>query len=44
MDLLQEAPTYPPPPEPCEARFITDGRTLSHVFWSVDKKHPLTVL
>ncbi len=26
------------PPEPCEARFITDAHTLFHVFWTVDKK------
>ncbi len=27
MDLLQKAFIYPP--EPCEARFITDARTLT---------------
>ncbi len=30
------------PPEPCEARFITDVRALFHIYWTVDKKHPLT--
>ncbi len=39
MDLLQE--TFIHPPEPCEARFITDTRTLLHIFWTVDKKPPL---
>ncbi len=38
MDSLQEAFIHPP--EPCEARFITDARTLFHIFWTVDKKHP----
>ncbi len=32
------------PPEPCEAHFITNARILFHVFWTVDKKHPLTQL
>ncbi len=40
MDSLQEAFIHPP--EPCEARFIMDAHTLFHVFWTVDKKHPLT--
>ncbi len=40
MDSLQEAFIHPL--EPCEERFITDARTLFHVFWTVDKKHPLT--
>ncbi len=30
------------PPEPCEARIITDACALFHVFWTVDKKHLLT--
>ncbi len=42
MDLLQEAFIHPQ--EPCEAHFITDAYTLFHVFWTVDKKHPLTPL
>ncbi len=40
MDSLQEAFIHPP--EPCEACFITDTSALFHVFWIVDKKHPLT--
>ncbi len=36
MDVLQEALIHPT--EPNEARFITDARTLFHVFWTVDKK------
>ncbi len=36
MDTLQEAFIHPP--EPCDARFITDARTLFQVFWTVDKK------
>ncbi len=42
MDSLQEAFIHLP--EPCEAHFITDARTLFHVFWTVDKKHLLTPL
>ncbi len=42
MDSLQEAFIHPP--EQCEGRFITDACTLFHVFWTVDKKHPLTPL
>ncbi len=42
MDSLQEAFIHPP--EPRKARFITDARTLFHIFWIVDKKHPLTPL
>ncbi len=30
MDSLQEAFIHPP--EPCEACFITDARTLFHIF------------
>ncbi len=40
MDSLQEAFIHPPPPEPCDD-FIKDARTLFHVFWTVDKKHPI---
>ncbi len=40
IDSLQEAFNHPP--EPCEACFIMDVHTLFHVFWTVDKKHPLT--
>ncbi len=40
MDSLQEAFIHPP--EPCEARFIMDARTLFHVFWTVENKHSLT--
>ncbi len=42
MDSLQEAFIHPP--EPCEGHFITDAHALFHVFWTVDKKHPLTPL
>ncbi len=42
MDSLQEAFIHSP--EPCEGHFITDARTLFHVFLTVDKKHPLTPL
>ncbi len=35
MDSLQEAFIHPP--EPCEARFITDARTLFDYFWTVEK-------
>ncbi len=42
MDSLHEALIHPP--EPNEARFITDARTLFHVFWTVDKKHQLNPL
>ncbi len=40
MDSLKEAFIHPP--EPSETRFIMDACTLFHVFWTVDKKHPLT--
>ncbi len=40
MDSLQEAFIHPA--EPCEERFVTDARTLFHVFWTVDNKHLLT--
>ncbi len=33
MDSLQEAFIHPP--EPCEARFFMDSRTLFYVFWTV---------
>ncbi len=42
MDLLQEAFIHPP--EPCEARFITDARTLLNMFWTVEQKHPPTAM
>ncbi len=42
MDSLQEAFIHPP--ELREGCFITDARTLFHVFWTVDNKHPLTPL
>jgi len=29
------------PPEPCEAHFIMDARTLFDVFWSVEKNNHL---
>ncbi len=32
------------PPEPCEACFITDAHALFHVFWTVDKKHPIILI
>ncbi len=32
------------PPELCEARFITDARTLFDVFWTVEQKHPPTAM
>ncbi len=35
MDSPREA--FIRTPEPCEERFITDARTLFHVFWTVDK-------
>ncbi len=35
MDSLQEAFIHPP--EPREARFITDPRALFHVFWNIEK-------
>ncbi len=38
MDSLQEAFIHPP--EPCEARFITDALTLFHVSWTVEQKTP----
>ncbi len=38
MDSLQEAFIHPP--ELCEARFITDARTLFDYFWTVEQKHP----
>ncbi len=44
MDSLQEAFIHPPPPEPCEARFIMNARSLFHVFWTVDEKHLLIPL
>ncbi len=42
MDSLQEAFIHPP--EPCEARFIMDARTLFDVFWTVEQKHPPTAM
>ncbi len=37
MDSLQGA--FMHPPEPCEARFIVDARTLFHVFRTGSRKH-----
>ncbi len=31
-------------PEPCEARFIMDARTLFNMFWTVKQKHPPTAM
>ncbi len=31
-------------PEPCEARFIMDARTLFDVLWTVQQKHPPTAM
>ncbi len=42
MDSLQEA--FIQPPEPCEAHFIMDARTLFDVFWTVEQKHPTTAM
>ncbi len=42
MDSLQEAFNHAP--EPCEARFIMDVRTLFDVFWTVEQKHPPTAV
>ncbi len=42
MDSLQEAFIHPS--EPCEECFIMDVRALFHIFWTVDKKHPLTTI
>ncbi len=42
IDSLQEAFIHPL--ELCEAHFNSDARTLFHVFWTVNKKHPLTPL
>ncbi len=39
MDLGKEAFIHPP--EPCKACFNMDACALFHVFWTVDKKHPL---
>ncbi len=32
------------PPEPCDARFFMDSRSLFYVFWTVLQKHPLTAM
>ncbi len=42
MDSQQEAFIYPP--EPCEAHFFMDSRTLFNMFWTVQQKHPLTAM
>ncbi len=43
MDSLQEVFIHPPPPPNlCEECFIMDACILFHVYWTVDKKHPLT--
>ncbi len=42
MDSLQE--TFIHPPEPCEARFITDARGLFDYFWTIEQKHPPTAI
>ncbi len=39
--LFTHSPTHP---EPCEACFIMNVCNLFHVFWTVDKKLPLTPL
>ncbi len=42
MDSLQEVFIHPP--GPCEARFITDVRTLFNGFWTVEQKHKPTTM
>ncbi len=42
MYSLQEAFIHPP--EPCEARFITDAHALFDVLWTVEQKHPPTAM
>ncbi len=42
MDSLQEAFIYAP--EPCEACFIMDAHALFDDLWTVEQKHPPTVM